>query len=170
MSAVNLWSDASHRTRATALLVRFLPNACEGEWSAVFDLFRIVDELTPEVNTVLLLKAIADNMDAAPRLNSTFVVDRLETLLPHEAPLVARIAEGLVRKWREELGDLRTGTTCVCRKQHANTPHTISLLRTHRKRPRSRATQNTEKIPPSHAAPWLWTKHPYGSNEYFDRG
>jgi hypothetical protein len=113
LSAVNLWSDASHRTRATALLVRLLPNAGEGEWSAVFDLFRIVDELTPEANTVLLLEAIADNMDASPRLNSTFVVDRLETLLPHEAPLVARIAEGLVRKWREEIGDLRTGTAAT---------------------------------------------------------
>jgi hypothetical protein len=49
-------------------------------------------------------------MHAAPSLNSTFIVDRLETLLPHEAPLVARIAQGLVEKWREELGDIRTGT------------------------------------------------------------
>ena len=116
MSAVNLWGDVSHRTQATALLLRLLPNAGEGEWSAVFDLFRIVDELTPEENTVLLLEVIADNMDTAPRLNSTFVVDRLETLLPHEAPLVARIAEGLVRKWREDLGDLRTGTAATAPK------------------------------------------------------
>jgi hypothetical protein len=100
MSAVNLWSNVSHRTHATALLLRLLPNAGEGEWSAVFDLFRIVDELTPEGNTVLLLEAIADNMEAAPWLNSTFVVDRLETLLPHEAPLVARIAEGLGQRFR----------------------------------------------------------------------
>jgi nucleoside phosphorylase len=116
MSAVNLWSNASHRTRATALIVRLLLDAGEGEWSAVFDLFRIVEELTPEVNTVLLLEAIADNMDTAPRLNSSFVVDRLETLLPHEAPLVARIAEGLVRKWREELGNLHTGTATIAPK------------------------------------------------------
>jgi hypothetical protein len=116
MSAVNLWSNSSYRRHATALLLELLPNAGEGEWSAVFDLFRIVDELTPEPNTVLLLEAIADNMDASPRINSTFVVDRLETLLPHEAPLVARIAEGLVRKWREELGDLRTGTATTAPK------------------------------------------------------
>jgi hypothetical protein len=87
-----------------------LPNAGQGEWSAVFDLFRIVDELTPEENTILLLEAIADNMANAPHLKSSFVLDRLETLLPHEAPLVARIADGLVRKWRDDLGDLRTGT------------------------------------------------------------
>jgi hypothetical protein len=37
-SVVNLWSDISRRTQATALLLRLLPNAGEGEWSAVFDL------------------------------------------------------------------------------------------------------------------------------------
>jgi hypothetical protein len=112
-TAVNLWSGDAHRARATQLLLRLLPRASGREWSAVFDLFRLVDELTPEVNTVALLEAIADNMDKAPRLNSTFIVDRLETLLPHEAPLVARIADGLVRKWCEELGDTRTGTSAT---------------------------------------------------------
>ena len=96
MSAANLWSEHAQRDRATALLVRLLPDASEGEWAAVFDLFRIIDELTPDENTVLLLEAIADHMHAAPRLNSTFVVDRLETPLPHEAPLVARVVQGLV--------------------------------------------------------------------------
>jgi hypothetical protein len=115
-AAVNLWVEASHRGRATALLLRLLPNAGQGEWSAVFDLFRIVDELTPEGNTVLLLEAIADNMDAAPHLNSGFIVDRLETLLPHEASLVARIADVLIRKWKEDLGDIRTGTAATAPK------------------------------------------------------
>jgi nucleoside phosphorylase/adenylate kinase family enzyme len=113
MTAVNLWSDFSRRKAATDLLVRLLDNAGEEEWSAIFDLFRIVDELTPEPNTVQLLDAIADKMDTAPRLNSSFIVDRLETLLPHEASLVARIAEGLVRKWREDLADIRTGTAAT---------------------------------------------------------
>ena len=93
MTAANLWSEHAHRGRATALLVRLLPDASEGEWAAVFDLFRIIDELAPDENTVLLLEAIADHMHGAPRLNSSFIVDRLETLLPHEAPLIARIAQ-----------------------------------------------------------------------------
>jgi nucleoside phosphorylase/adenylate kinase family enzyme len=113
MTAVNLWSGEAYRARATDLLVWLLPDAGASEWSAVFDLFRINDELTPEANTIALLEAIADNMDKAPQLNSAFVVDRLETLLPHEAPLVARIAKGLVRKWRNELGDIRTGTAAT---------------------------------------------------------
>ncbi|WP_162419822.1 hypothetical protein [Microvirga brassicacearum] len=109
-TAVNLWTGEARRARATELLVRLLPAAAESEWSAVFELFRIVDDLTPKASTIALLDAIADNIDKAPRLTSTFVVDRLETLLPHEARLVARIADGLVRKWRNELGDMRTGT------------------------------------------------------------
>jgi hypothetical protein len=115
-AAVNVWVEISHRTPATTILLRLLPNAGQAEWSAVFDLFRIVDELTPEENTVLLLEAIADNMGNAPHLNSSFVLDRLETLLPHEAPLVARITDGLVRKWRDELGDIRTGTAAEASK------------------------------------------------------
>ncbi len=57
-----------------------------------------------------LLRALADpdtDMSAAP---SHFVVERLQALLPHEAELVARIAEKLVAAWRSELGDVRTGT------------------------------------------------------------
>jgi len=71
MSAANLWSEHAQRDRATALLVRLLPDASEGEWAAVFDLFRIIDELTPDENTVLLLEAIADHTHAAPRRGLT---------------------------------------------------------------------------------------------------
>ena len=46
-------------------------------------------------------------MSAAP---SHFVVERLQALLPHEAELIATIAEKLVAAWRGELGDIRTGT------------------------------------------------------------
>jgi hypothetical protein len=67
-------------------------------------------EIKPAIVVRGVSEAIADNMGNAPHLNSSFVLDRLETLLPHEAPLVARITDGLVRKWRDELGDLRTGT------------------------------------------------------------
>lgn len=53
---------------------------------------------------------IADRLGEAPLLNATFVVDRLATLLPHQAALVARVAEGLIASWRQELGDIRTAT------------------------------------------------------------
>ena len=73
-------------------------------------MFRLVKELGPDDRTVALLTTIADRLDDAPRLDATFVVKRLSTLLPHEAGLVGRIAEGLVAAWKAELGDVRTRT------------------------------------------------------------
>jgi hypothetical protein len=110
LSAVNLWREGEQRERSTDLLVRLIPQADRALWAAVFSVFRVVDELTPEPQTVRLLRAIAEHVTEAGPIASTYVVDRLQTLLPHEAPLVATIAEGLIKCWREELGDIRTGT------------------------------------------------------------
>ena len=38
------------------------------------------------------------------------MVERIGTLLPHEAELVGRVAQGLIRVWRETLRDTSTGT------------------------------------------------------------
>ncbi|MBW9125260.1 hypothetical protein [Agrobacterium pusense] len=109
-TAVNLWNDVQHRPAATGFLVRLIPAASDPEWKAIFDLFRVVDELIPDESTALLLEAIADNATNAPKVGATFIVERLQSLLPHEAPLVARLATILVRKWHNDLGDIRTGT------------------------------------------------------------
>ena len=109
-SAVNLWKEPNHRHSTTELLVRLIPHADQHIWHAVFDLFRIIDELTPDPDTVHLLTVIADNMETAVPVGASFVVQRLETLLPHQAPLVAQLIQGLIAHWREELGDIRTGT------------------------------------------------------------
>jgi len=109
LTVVNLWGEPAQRDRATAFLVRLTPSASEAEWGAIFDLFRINDDLLPDENTGVLLEAIADHIADAPTVSATFIVDRLQALLPHEATLVARLAIGLVEKWRNELGDIRTG-------------------------------------------------------------
>jgi nucleoside phosphorylase len=108
MSAVNVWSDLNHRKGATDLLVELIDREESGIWSAAFDFFRLVNELTPDVETVRLLTAIADHISSAPKLTGTFVVERLQSLLPHEADLVGRIALGLIGIWKGELGDIRT--------------------------------------------------------------
>jgi nucleoside phosphorylase len=110
ITAVNLWADQSRRAAATALLVRIIPNAGDAEWKAIFELFRVVSELVPDESTSLLLEAIADNADKAPTVGATFVVERLQSLLPHEATLVARLATIFVEKWQKDLADIRTGT------------------------------------------------------------
>ncbi|MFV2044653.1 MAG: NACHT domain-containing protein, partial [Anaerolineales bacterium] len=108
-AAVNMWSDEKLRQRAGETLVILLKGASKELVAVVMDVFRVTDELAPDAVTVELLCALADpstDMSAAPSL---FVVEHLQALLPHEAELIAAIAEKLVAAWRGELGDMSTG-------------------------------------------------------------
>jgi len=109
-AAVNMWSDEKLRQGAGETLVALLKNASKELVATVMDVFRVTDQLVLDASTVELLRMLADpstDMSAAP---SHFVVERLQALLPHEAELIATIAEKLVAAWRGELGDMRTGT------------------------------------------------------------
>lgn len=111
-SAVNLWSDSRARAgAASSLLKSIVPIADRDAWHAIFDLFRLVDEITPDDPWLSLLAMIADHLPNAKGVESSFIVERLQTLLPHNAPLIARIAMGLVANWRADLSDLRTGAS-----------------------------------------------------------
>ncbi|MBB3932411.1 hypothetical protein GGR25_003469 [Kaistia hirudinis] len=109
-TAVNLFPNAQYRERASKLLVRIIPLVRGQAWRNLFDLFRIVDEISPEPAWIALLRAIEANLSQASEVDATFVVDRLASLLPHEATLVARIAKRLIEAWSNELGDISTST------------------------------------------------------------
>lgn len=109
-AAVNLFPDIECRRSASEVLVRLVPLIRGRAWDRLFDLFRLVDEIAPDPDWVALLSCIEANMATAPKIDATFVVDRLQTLLPHQALLVARIARRLVEAWRDQLGDVRTST------------------------------------------------------------
>jgi hypothetical protein len=111
-AASNMWSDEELRLSAGKNLVSLLKES-KLVVAAVMDVFRVTEELAPDAATVDLLRALADpktDLSAAP---SHFVVERLQTLLPHEADLIANIAERLVAAWRGELGDIRTGVAAA---------------------------------------------------------
>jgi hypothetical protein len=110
LSAANLFANGPDRTRAAHLLIRLLEFGGKGVWQATFDIFRMVDKLAPDEPMVSLLRAISERIAEAPRLDATFVVERLSTMLPHQAPLIAELALRLVGKWRSELGDVHTAT------------------------------------------------------------
>jgi nucleoside phosphorylase len=106
----NLWPDPRFHETAGAVLPQLRPEGQEPLVGAVLDVFRVVDELVPDGPTIELLKMLADdetNLAGAP---SHFIVERLQTLLPFSAELVAKVALKLVDAWRSELGDMRTGT------------------------------------------------------------
>jgi hypothetical protein len=84
--------------------------------SAILDVFRLCDDLVPEPTVLAFLRALAApeaDLFGAP---STFIVDKLQSLLPHAAELVGRIALKLVEGWRSDLSDFRTGTAIAWRR------------------------------------------------------
>ena len=109
-SAANLWNEPGRRSASARLLIALIPTADRFVWVAIFDLFRVIDELMPDQDTVDMLKVMAKHLTAAGHHDVTFVVERLETLLPHKALLVGKIAQVIVANWRDQLGDTRTGT------------------------------------------------------------
>lgn len=111
LSAAHLYAEEpDRRVDAANLLARLLGLQNPDIWNAAFELFRLTDELVADKATTTLLRAIVDGLPRSPKLNPTFVVDRLATLLPHQAQLVGQFALGLVAKWKSELGDIRTST------------------------------------------------------------
>lgn len=109
-AAVNLRNDEKLELGASQTLVALLKGATKELVAVVMDFFRVTKELVPDASTVQLLSALADTATDVSAARSDFVVERLQALLPHEAELVARIAEKLVAAWRGELADMRTGT------------------------------------------------------------
>lgn len=109
-AAVNMWPDDKLRAQASDIMTELLKGGSRAVASAVLDIFRIVDELSADAPTVALLQALADpgvDLSGAP---SSFIVERLQSLLPHEADLVAIIANKLIAGWRAELGNIQTAT------------------------------------------------------------
>ena len=95
LTAAHLWRHPAVRPRAADLLLALLPEDDPDVWKAVSEIFRILNELTPDEPTIALLEAIAEKPGHALRQNANFVATRLATLLPHEAELVGRVAESL---------------------------------------------------------------------------
>ena len=105
-----LVEEPTRREAAASLLVRSLKGDEPGCWAAALELFRLSDELPADDATRKVLRALADGLPRSPKIDATFIVDRLATLLPHEASIVGEIALGLVSKWDTDLGDIRTAT------------------------------------------------------------
>ena len=109
LTAAHLWSDADRRANANELLTKLLSGGGAGVWVATFEVFRLCGELLPDSVTDSLLSMIADRLEEAPRVEATFLVKRMASLLPHKAVLVGRVAKQLIAAWRTELGDIRRG-------------------------------------------------------------
>jgi nucleoside phosphorylase len=107
-AGANLWAESDFHAAAGSLLARLVPGADRDRMAAILDVFRLCSDLVPEPTTLGFLRALAApevDLGGAP---STFIVERLQTLLPHAADVVGAIAKKLVDAWRSELSDIRT--------------------------------------------------------------
>jgi hypothetical protein len=95
-----LWAQPSLRPAATDVLIRSLAKDEPAVWHQVFTLFSLVDRIEPETQTLRLLAAIAERIDAAPAPRQPHVVERLSGVLPRHSAVVARIATRLVQLWQ----------------------------------------------------------------------
>ena len=112
-AAAHIWPEGERHDACSALLQGLIPLADPRAWYAIFDLFRLVDKITPETHWIRLLKTMEENLEKAKGVNSNFVVERLQTLLPHYGQLVGRCARKLITNWRSELSDTSTSTATV---------------------------------------------------------
>jgi nucleoside phosphorylase len=109
-AGANLWIETQFHAAAGSLLERLIPGASKARMSAILEVFRLCDNLVPEPTTLSFLRALA-----APEINlvgahSAFVVEKLQSLLPHAADVVGDIALKLVEAWRGDLSDIETAT------------------------------------------------------------
>ena len=110
LTAAHYWPPTRHRPRAGDLLTRLLAFDDSEVWRAACEVFRLADTLAPDPATLSLLSTIERRPEKVPRAHSSLMVQCMGTLLPHEALLVARVAQGLIRVWREQLRDTSTST------------------------------------------------------------
>jgi SEFIR domain/ATPase family associated with various cellular activities (AAA) len=122
-AAANLWGDPAHSVPAIELLRQLIPNADAKIARATLDAFRTTHELRPDEPTRILLQCLVDHPNVFGLAGSSFVVERLATLLPHQAELVGRLALGIAEQWKDSLGDIRTSIA-------ATTPELVNLALT----------------------------------------
>ena len=104
LSVAHKWSDRRSRIRTSKVIVDLLIGGDSGVWRAIFDLFRVVDKLTPDKATVELLEAMCERIAEAPTIDITFLAEQLGRLLPHEATIVGKVALGLVKSQNRTSG------------------------------------------------------------------
>jgi len=112
-AGANLWVETQFHAAAGSLLTGLIPGADKFRMSAILDVFRICDDLAPVPTTLTFLRTLAApevNLVGAP---STFVVEKLQSLLPHAADVIGDIALKLVEEWRSDLSNIQTATSIV---------------------------------------------------------
>jgi nucleoside phosphorylase len=109
-AGAHLWTETHLHASAGRLLERLIPGASKARMAAILDVFRLCDDLVPEPTTLAFLRSLAAPEVDLSEAPSTFIVEKLQSLLPHAADVVGNIALKLVEAWRGELDSVQTAT------------------------------------------------------------
>jgi hypothetical protein len=107
-AAANLWADYPVRNRVTDVMVQMIPYLDETQANAIMDVFRLTDPLPCDEATFKLLDAMCQNPGIIKFGGSTFLIDRIQDLLPAKPDIVFRVCRAFVEALRDQITDIRT--------------------------------------------------------------
>jgi len=110
-AGANLWRESEYHSAAANLLTKLIEGATTDRLDAIVDVFRLIEELRPDPETLAFMHALANSNIELREAPSTFIIERLQSLLPHAATDVGTIAQKLVDAWKNQLGDARTSVS-----------------------------------------------------------
>ena len=107
-AAANLWGNYPVKGRVTDIMVRMIPNLDEAQSNAIMDVFRLTDPITYDEGTLKLLDAICQNPHIIKFGGDTFLIDRIQDLLPAKPEIVFRVCRTFVETLKDQITDIRT--------------------------------------------------------------
>jgi len=107
-AAANLWGDYPVRDRVTDVMVQMIPYLDETQSNAIMDVFRLTDPLPCDEATLKFLDAMCQYPRIIKFGGGTFLIDRIQDLLPAKPEIVFGVCRALVETLKDQITDIRT--------------------------------------------------------------
>lgn len=107
-TAVHLWSDERFKNYSTELLIKLMPGADVYRSKAILDLFRVCKQLEVRAETNKILEGLCKHPDVIKHGDPTFLIDRIQDLLPYESKLVYKVCALILNLLSGEIRDIST--------------------------------------------------------------
>lgn len=107
-AAAHLWGDYPVRDRVTNIMVQMIPYLDKAQSKAIMEVFRLTDPLIYDDATLKLLDAICKNPRMIRFGGDSFLIDRMQDLLPAKPEIVFRVSKSFVEALKDQIIDIRT--------------------------------------------------------------
>lgn len=107
-AAANLWGEYPVRDRVTDIMVQMIPYLDEIQSNAIMDAFRLTDPFPCDEATLKFLDAMCQNPGIMKFGGGSFLIDRIQDLLPAKPEIVFRVCRTFVETLKDQITDIRT--------------------------------------------------------------